>query len=549
MKKLISSGIRYTVDGKYIEVDWPCGHSQKIQKHKLVERLKRDLPLICSTCLKKYVNEGKRLAAIKEVKDAVKKAGGRVIEAPEKASGIFKILGSCGHEFTISKYGLFGRSPLTTLCPSCHASQAQPKKLNADDLKKRLKDIGIQLVAIRGDKFILEMQCGHIVKHTTSGVKKRLSSGRNLCRSCSTRSSDIEKKHILMIESTGANFIDRISSDRYKLKCACGNVFEAEMANISKAIKKQEDMLCHKCAHKRRVRKKGTSKDEEAILDILRKAGEEAIPSYCPEPPNGLECDIFIPSMNTGIECDGVFHHSELRGRGRKYHINKKEYFHALGVNVMFFYDNEIRTKTNIVESMILHAIGKTRHRVFARKCDIVKLSAKEAKDFFDSNHIYGGTGSTHASYGLKYNNEVVSAASFKLINAKENQYELYRFSNKVYCSVPGGLSRLISAFRSAVSPSLIKTFMDLRFSSLDPHRSSYTKVGFEYIGNSEPNYKYFKDSRFLYSRQKFQKHKLKSLLEVYDNSLSEWENMKNNGWNRVWDCGNAVFVIDFRRQ
>ena len=41
----------------------------------------------------------------------------------------------------------------------------------------------------------------------------------------------------------------------------------------------------------------------------------------------------------------------------------------------------------------------------------------------------------------------------------------------------------------------------------------------------------------------KFQKHKLPQLLENFDPTKSESENMKEHGYNRVYDCGNRVYV------
>jgi hypothetical protein len=43
-------------------------------------------------------------------------------------------------------------------------------------------------------------------------------------------------------------------------------------------------------------------------------------------------------------------------------------------------------------------------------------------------------------------------------------------------------------------------------------------------------------------SRVQFQKHKLKDKLDKFDPSLTEWENMQLNDYNRIWDCGNYVF-------
>ena len=40
----------------------------------------------------------------------------------------------------------------------------------------------------------------------------------------------------------------------------------------------------------------------------------------------------------------------------------------------------------------------------------------------------------------------------------------------------------------------------------------------------------------------KYQKHKLPKLLEAFDANLTEWQNMQNNGYDRIWDCGNDVW-------
>ena len=64
--------------------------------------------------------------------------------------------------------------------------------------------------------------------------------------------------------------------------------------------------------------------------------------------------------------------------------------------------------------------------------------------------------------------------------------------------------------------------------------------LGFIFKGVTSSNYHYFNnnDTMSLYSRMKFQKHKLSNLLESFDVKLTEWENMTNNGYNRIWDCG-----------
>jgi hypothetical protein len=48
-----------------------------------------------------------------------------------------------------------------------------------------------------------------------------------------------------------------------------------------------------------------------------------------------------------------------------------------------------------------------------------------------------------------------------------------------------------------------------------------------------------------LISRIAAQKHKLKDILEIYDSSLTEYENMFNNGYKRYWNCGNGIWVYN----
>ena len=58
----------------------------------------------------------------------------------------------------------------------------------------------------------------------------------------------------------------------------------------------------------------------------------------------------------------------------------------------------------------------------------------------------------------------------------------------------------------------------------------------------TNPNYFYIKNNS-VYSRQQFQKHKLKNKLDVFDSDLTEAENMFNNGYRRLWDAGHWRFL------
>lgn len=75
-----------------------------------------------------------------------------------------------------------------------------------------------------------------------------------------------------------------------------------------------------------------------------------------------------------------------------------------------------------------------------------------------------------------------------------------------------------------------------------------YEQLGFKCDHISSPNYFYVK-SGVRYNRTLFQKHLLKDKLPVFDNNKSELENMKTNGYIRIWDCGNAVFLKTYEQK
>jgi ribosomal protein L33 len=76
-----------------------------------------------------------------------------------------------------------------------------------------------------------------------------------------------------------------------------------------------------------------------------------------------------------------------------------------------------------------------------------------------------------------------------------------------------------------------------------------YKKIGFEHTRITGPSYLYTKNYREFMSRITFQKHKLSNILEKFDVEKTEWENMQANGYDRIWDCGNDVWVLNINKE
>ena len=101
-----------------------------------------------------------------------------------------------------------------------------------------------------------------------------------------------------------------------------------------------------------------------------------------------------------------------------------------------------------------------------------------------------------------------------------------------------GGLSKLLKYVIRSYPNKTIMSYADVKFGI----GIGYKRCGFNYIGVTDPGYSYFKNG-IKYSRQQFQKHKLHKMLINFDPSMTEWENMQINGYDRIWDCGNIIYL------
>ena len=157
---------------------------------------------------------------------------------------------------------------------------------------------------------------------------------------------------------------------------------------------------------------------------------------------------------------------------------------------------------------------------------------------YFNDNHLQGNAGAS-IYIGLIYNDAVVAAMSFGKSRYNSYQYELIRFCNLQGCSVVGGASKLFKYSVNHLNADNIVSFCDLRWGT----GNVYNVCGFKHLRDNGPSYIYTCNYRTLENRVKYQKHKLENVLSVFDKNLSEWENMKNNKYDRYWDSGSSVYL------
>jgi very-short-patch-repair endonuclease len=224
--------------------------------------------------------------------------------------------------------------------------------------------------------------------------------------------------------------------------------------------------------------------------------------------------DFLIEDYKLIIECDGLYWHSEAK-KDKYYHKEKRETYLKNGYAPLFFYEDEIIKKIDIIESIIKNKLGKSE-RIFARKCNIVELNTKTSSDFCDKNHLMGkGSGK---GFGLYYENELVCVMR---LNKKKNGLDISRFCCKNGYSVIGGFSKILKYVIKTISPDFIQTFTDLRYGS-----GEYLKdIGFN-IESESLSFNWIKDD--------YRLHRL---------SFPSNSGYKA-GFIKMWDCGQRKWVL-----
>lgn len=278
-----------------------------------------------------------------------------------------------------------------------------------------------------------------------------------------------------------------------------------------------------------------SSRGQNEIIDYIQSLGFSNVIKNSRKIITPLELDIFIPNKNLAIEYCGIYFHSETYGdKPKNYHREKYLKCKEKNIKLLTIFDSDWINKREIVKSIIANKLGKTTIKIPARKTKFVEIDYSIIKKFEEENHLQGSRPAKYY-YGLYHNNELVMSFSLgKSRFNKKHNLELIRMTTKKNTIVIGGMSKLFSK----IDHNNIITYADNRYGD----GLSYEKVGFIKQKDSSPNYFYFnkKDTLKLYSRNKFQKHKISNVIE----EKSEYENMLLQGYDRIWDCGNSVYVF-----
>jgi hypothetical protein len=141
------------------------------------------------------------------------------------------------------------------------------------------------------------------------------------------------------------------------------------------------------------------------------------------------------------------------------------------------------------VESFILSKMQANK-KIFARKCEIKKVTKETSVGFLETYHLMNSTQSAY-NLGLYFENELIALATFSKgrkmnrLAAHQRSFELIRFCCKSGITVTGGLSRLIKKFCEEKKAGDVMTYIDKQLFD----GRSFMAAGFKKHSETEPNY------------------------------------------------------------
>ena len=330
------------------------------------------------------------------------------------------------------------------------------------------------------------------------------------------------------------------------IKCPiCGEYDKHSFHNIfrinSNDIKPNSHNLCHKC-----YANISQSSPELEIKDIINTMynGKCIENSRSIIPP--LELDLYYPEKNVAIEFNGNYWHDENH-KPKDYHFNKFKLCKDKNIRLVSIYESDWYNKHDNIINLLKNIFIDSKI-IYARNCTISKLDYKTKSDFINEYHFYGDSNQGTISYGLYYNDELVSVMSFgklrgqnKLHNNKDH-YELVRFVTKDNMRIVGGASKLFKKFISEYHPVYIICYSDNDFFTGE----TYNKLGFTLKSLCKSiDYQWVKGTKAL-SRYECMTNKLLEKYPKYRNiniegSVEDYI-MHDLGYSKLYRCGNSIW-------
>lgn len=399
------------------------------------------------------------------------------------------------------------------------------KVLSEQEVLSRVPS-GTVFLGMEGSLYVFRCPEGHVYKKNSSHLSQGCPVGRPGRKSSV---EDVQKS----LENIGYDMdVDSYVKKRtpFNAKCLkCGNIRTAKYRNF----------FLQSCAT---CNNKGTSGAESEIGLWIKSLNLEIEKLRLPgNKTKKKEIDIYIRSCKVGIEYCGLYWHCENspHPRLKGYHAEKMHAAQSLGIRLITVFEDEWLERKEQVKNFLTSVLGKNQVKIGARRCEVVFLNKKESDAFFEQNHIQGRSRAFMA-VGLRYEGKLIGATSFSHHHRKVSgdAVVLDRMAFAHGYTVGGGASKMISFAIPALKDagfSKIISWSDNRWSQ----GAVYESTGFSLEGNLDPDYSYVKKGA------RYSKQSLKKSGEEKLSGKTEKELRKEQGYDRIWDCGKKRWVLD----
>lgn len=502
--------IRYTKSTNKIELVCKNGHTRLATPNGI---LSKGSNVFCEICKRESQANAKGVTIVSEFTHSFSPLTVRKI--------------SCGHTFTVSQATSVLRAGKPVYCPECDGVKVRTH----EQIIEEIKGYGITLLEpIKNVKTNIRFKfdaCGHESINKIDNLLRNKSPS-----TCPICIDSVRNRFFNFIKTSEYDLIDEYKTTQTPVQIKhqiCGMTHYATPNNL---VSSGTGIRCPECSPSTQ-----SSMAEESLKEFIVSKYSGWIEIKDRSILGGKELDIVLPDLGVAIEYNGAYWHSEEL-RGKDYHLDKTKKVEEFGYKLLHIMDSEWLTKKEIVKSRISNILG-TSTRIFARGCVIKEIPFPST--FLFENHIQGVGSITSINYGLYYKEELVAVMTFSKPRFNSSyDYELVRYCSKINTTVVGGASKLLKYFMKQFPSASIISYSDKRWSQ----GGLYKTIGFKFSHTSAPSYKYYKGNKVL-SRYQCQKHLLKDMFpDIYRDELTESEIVGLAGYNKVFDCGNDVWVV-----
>lgn len=384
--------------------------------------------------------------SLEDVKKRLEEHGYKLIGPYKNTSDKALLLCPAGHEYLTKVGNFFHRKSRCYQCDKIRQAKAQ--KIPFSTVLAKAKEHNVTVLMSQSDyeknhgkllKIQCQCACGTLRQLNWNALKNYSN-----CVKCKSGSEKI--RHSLSViraicKKGGYSLITtEYTNNKQLLELTCDKhgIFKIRFNDID------QGHGCGSCGH-------SNSKAEREVLSFVKDNYSGIVEPNDRKTLGGLELDIWIPEFNLGIEFNGLYWHSEAIKKDHLLHIKKINKIQGAGINFLGIYADEWKNpfKKEIVKSMILSRMKKTKETIYARKTKISPVSKQDAKDFMNKNHLSGHVQFSQAIGLFDINDKLLMCLTLR--TSMSGQKEIARMASVLNTNVVGGASKLTKSIQGSL--------------------------------------------------------------------------------------------------